>query len=93
MSFVKVYRRVPELQTQTIGSTLGWSQFAKGHNSIKTVDGVKVLNHYILSDDASYLYQVSRKYLTLYAMLQICYNSNYGITNWARLFKTNDVVY
>ena len=29
----------------------------------KTVDGVKVLNLYTSSDDALYLYQVSRKYL------------------------------
>ena len=36
----------------------------KGHNSIKTVDGVIVLNLYTLSDDALYLYHVSRKYLT-----------------------------
>ena len=44
-------------------STLGWSQFTKGHNSVKTVDGLKVLNLCISSDDALYLYQVSRKYL------------------------------
>ena len=35
----------------------------KGANSIKTVDGVMVLNLYKLSDDALYLYQVTRKYL------------------------------
>ena len=38
-------------------------QFTKGHNSVKTVDGVMLLNLYILSDDALYFYQVSRKYL------------------------------
>ena len=32
--------------------------FTKGHNSIKTVDGVMVLDLCILSDDALYLYQV-----------------------------------
>ena len=42
---------------------LGSSQFTKGHNALKTVDGVIVLNLYTLSDDALYLYQVSRKYL------------------------------
>ena len=62
-SFVKVSQRVSELQTQTVGLTLGWSQFTKGHNSVKTVDGVMVLNFCILSNDAFYLYQVSRKYL------------------------------
>ena len=41
----------------------GWSQFTKGHNSVKTVDGVMVLNLCISSDNALYLYQVSRKYL------------------------------
>ena len=34
-SFVKLSLRVSELQTQTVGSTLGWLQFTKGHNSIK----------------------------------------------------------
>ena len=49
---MKVSQRISELQTQTVGSTLGWSQFRKGHNSIKkTVDGVMVLNLCILSDD------------------------------------------
>ena len=43
--------------------TLGWSQFTKGHNSVKTVNGVMVLNFCTSSDDALYLYQVSRKYL------------------------------
>ena len=40
---------------------LGWSQFTKGHNSIKA--GVMVLNLSKSSDDALYFYQVSRKYL------------------------------
>ena len=43
--------------------TLGWSKFTKGHNSVKTVNGVMVLNLCISSDDALYLYQLSRKYL------------------------------
>ena len=42
---------------------LGWSQFTKGYNSVKTVDGVMVLNLCISPDDALYLYQVSRTYL------------------------------
>ena len=60
---MNVSQRVSELQTQTVGLTLGWLQFKKGHNSVKTVDGVVVLNYYTTSDDALYLYQVSRKYL------------------------------
>ena len=59
---MKLSQRVSELETQTAGSTLGWSQFTKGHNSLKTVDGVMVLNLCTSSDDALYLYQVSRKY-------------------------------
>ena len=39
---------------------LGWLQFTKGHNSLKTVDGVMVLNLYTKSDDALSLYHVSR---------------------------------
>ena len=45
-SFVQVSQRISELQTQTVGLTLGWLQFTKGHNSVKTVDGVMVLNLY-----------------------------------------------
>ena len=60
---MKVSKRVSELQTQTLGLTLGWSQLTKGQNSVKTVDGVMVLNFCTPSDDALYLYQVSRKYL------------------------------
>ena len=62
-SFEKVSQRVSALETQTVGSTLGWSQFTKGHNSVKPVKGVMVLNICTSSDDALYLYQVSRKYL------------------------------
>ena len=58
---MKVSQKVSD--TQTEGSTLGWSQFTKGHNFIKTIDGVKVFNLCASSDDALYLYQVSRKYL------------------------------
>ena len=61
---MKISQRVSELQTQTVGSTLGWSKYAKGHTSVKTVDGGMVLNLCTLSDDALYLYQVSREYLT-----------------------------
>ena len=60
---MKISQRVSELQTQTVGLTLGWSKFTKGHNSVNTVDGVMVLNLCTLSDNALYLYQVSRKYL------------------------------
>ena len=49
---MKVSQRVSELQTQTVGSTLGWSQFKKRHNSVKTVDGVIVLNLFTSSGDA-----------------------------------------
>ena len=35
-----ISQRVSELWTQTVGSTIGWSQFIKGHNSVKTVDGI-----------------------------------------------------
>ena len=61
---MKISQRVSELQTQTELSTLWQSKFTKGHNSVKTVDGVMVLNLCTSSDDALYLYQVSRKYLT-----------------------------
>ena len=60
---MKVSQRVSELQTQTVGSTLGWLQFTKEHNSVKTVDGVIELNLCTSSNDALYLYQVSSKYL------------------------------
>ena len=62
-SLVKVSRRVSEIQTQTVGSMLGWSQFAKGYHSELTVDGVMVLSFCTSVGDALYLYQVSRKYL------------------------------
>ena len=58
---MKVSQRIFELETQTVGSMLGWSQFTKGHNSLKTVDGVMVLNLCTSPDDSLYLYQVSRK--------------------------------
>ena len=61
---MKISQKVSELQTQTVGLTLGWSKFTMGHNSVKTVDGVMVLNLCTSSDDVLYLYQVSRKYLT-----------------------------
>ena len=41
-SFVKVSQRVSELWTQTVGLTLEWSQFTKGHYSIKAVDGLYI---------------------------------------------------
>ena len=60
---MKVSQRVSELQTQIEGSTQGWLQFTKGHTSVKTVVGIMELNLCTSSDDAIYLYQVSRKYL------------------------------
>ena len=42
--FLQVFQRISELQTQTVGSTL---QFTKGYKSVKTVDGIMVLNLYI----------------------------------------------
>ena len=66
---MKVSSRVFESQTQAVESKLGWSQFTKGHNSLKTVnrvknvDGVMVLFCYALSDYALYLYQVLSGYL------------------------------
>ena len=47
---MKVSQWVSESETQTAGSTLGWSQFTKGHNSIKTVNVVSVLNLCTSSD-------------------------------------------
>ena len=38
-------------------------KFTKGFNYVKTVGGVRVLILHSLSDDALYVYQVSRKYL------------------------------
>ena len=49
---MKVSQRVSELQTQIVGSTLGWSQFTKEDNSVKTVDGVMILNLCTSSDNA-----------------------------------------
>ena len=46
---MKVSQRVPELQTQTVGLMLGWSQFTKGHNSVKTVNGVMVSAHHLMT--------------------------------------------
>ena len=60
---MKVSQRVSELETQAVGLTLVWSQFTDGRNSVKTVNGVIVLYLCTSSDDALYLYQVSRKYL------------------------------
>ena len=40
---MKVSQKVSELQTQTEGSTFGWSLFTKGHYSVETVDGVMIL--------------------------------------------------
>ena len=40
---MKVSQSFLELQTQTVGSTLGWLQFTKGHNSVKVVDRIMAL--------------------------------------------------
>ena len=63
---MKISQRLSELQIQTVGLTLGWLKFKKEHNSVKTVDEVTcmVLNLCTSPDDALYLSQVSRKYLT-----------------------------
>ena len=47
---MKVSQKVSEFKTQTVGPTLWWSQFTKGHNSIKTVNVVTVLNLCTSSD-------------------------------------------
>ena len=60
---MKLSQRVSELETQTAESTQGGSQFTKGHNFVKTVNGGMVLNLCTSTDDVLYLYQVSRKYL------------------------------
>ena len=49
---MKVSQRVSELHTQTVESTLVWSQFTERNNSLKTVDGVMVLNLSTPPDDA-----------------------------------------
>ena len=41
---MKVSQKVSEFETQTVGLTPGWSQFTKGHNSVKTVNEVMTLN-------------------------------------------------
>ena len=52
---MKVSQRISEIQTQTVGLRLRWLQFTKGHNSLKSADGVMVLNPCTSSDDALYL--------------------------------------
>ena len=47
---MKVSQRVSESEIQTVGSTLGRSQFTKGHNFVKTVNVVTVLNLCTSSD-------------------------------------------
>ena len=37
---MKVSQRVSESETQTVGPTLGGSQFTKVHNSVKTINVV-----------------------------------------------------
>ena len=41
---MKVSQRVSELESQTVGLTLGRSKFTKTDNSIKTVNEIMVLN-------------------------------------------------
>ena len=73
---MKISQRISELQTQTVGSTLRWSKFTKGHNSVKkTVGGVMVLNLCTSSDDALYLYQVKKIHVShrVSELLSGCY--------------------
>ena len=56
---VKIFKSISEEQSQTVGATLGWPQFTKGHDSHKNAGGIMVLNLCTSSDDASYLFQVS----------------------------------
>ena len=51
---MKESQRISVLQAKNLESMLGWSKFTKGHNSIKPVDGVMVLNLSTSSDDALY---------------------------------------
>ena len=64
---MKLSQRVSELETQTVGSTLGRvggsRNLQSGIIAVKTVNGDMVLNLCTPSDDALYLYHVSRKYL------------------------------
>ena len=60
---MKLSQRASGLQIQTVGSMPGWLQFTKEHNSLKIVDRVMVLNLYLTSANALYLYQVSTKHL------------------------------
>ena len=41
---MKIFTRINEVQSQTVGATLGWPQITKRHYSHKNVDGVMVLN-------------------------------------------------
>ena len=40
---MKIFKSISEVQSQTVGGTLGWPQFTKRHYSHKNVDGVMVL--------------------------------------------------
>ena len=64
---MKLSQRVSELETQTVRSTLGRDgggrNLQSGIIAVKTVNEGMVLNLCTSSDDALYLYQVSRKYL------------------------------
>ena len=51
-------------------------KFAKGHNSVKNVDGAMVLVLSTLSDNAIYFYQVLRKYLVGF--------QSYGPEQWGQ---------
>ena len=54
---MKVSQTVSELETQTVGSTLGSSPLTKVHNSVKTVNVVTVYYLCTSSDDALYCTQ------------------------------------
>ena len=57
---MKVSQRVSESQTQTVGSTLRWSQFIKGHKSVKSVDGIMV--SYLISAHLRMMLYICNKF-------------------------------
>ena len=49
---MKIFESISEVQSQTVGATLGWPQFTERHYSHKNVDGIIVPNLCTSSDDA-----------------------------------------
>ena len=60
---MKVSHMVSELETQTVG-LLGWLQFTQWHHSVKTVNGVMVLNRCKSYDDVFFIFVQSYKNIT-----------------------------